>query len=55
MPEIIEPADPEEAAEEIAALQDVKSEDEDVQAHNTEPVGGGGGGSISATSVMTCC
>ena len=40
MPEIIEPADREEAAEEIAALQDVPAEDEDVKAHSSAPVGG---------------
>lgn len=33
MPEVIEPADGEAASEEIAALQDVQAEQEDVQAH----------------------
>jgi len=34
MPENIEPTNAEETAEEIAALQEVASEDEDVQAHS---------------------
>ena len=51
MPEIIEPVNPDEAAEQVAALQDVPPEEEDVQAHSDI----GGGASLSATSVIACC
>ena len=54
MPENIEPTNPEETAEEITALQEVQAEDEDVQAHNTAPVGGGGGAEWSSISVAAC-
>jgi hypothetical protein len=51
MPEVVESADPEEAAELIGALQDAAAEDEDVQAHSEgSPVA-----SMSATSVLLCC
>ena len=52
MPELIEPEDPDGAAAQIVSLQEIPGEDEDVEAHNANPVGGS---SMSATSVYACC
>lgn len=51
MPHIIEPANPDAAAEQIVALQDVPAAQEDVLAHGVGPVGGG---PLSLVSTVEC-